>query len=403
MRTRAYPVALVVLAAPLVCAQSTQPPSDSSLLGSVAGHVFCSDTHGPARFARVTIETIEDFKASAAPAHGASSVAVDTKLDGSFLIRSVEPGKYYILAEMPGYLSPLAALAPEEIESPSAEDKEKLRTMLQQVTVVRGQESRLDLRLERGASLSGSVRYDDGSPAAGLFVSLLRKEKDGTLKQASSGLDKLANQQRTDDLGHYRVAALPPAEYMVSVHLRSLTVGMSGPLLGAGGYIEAAATPNVQIYSGGTARRSEAKLISVGNGQDVYGADVTIPISKLHSVSGIVVAKQDGHPLSSGWVSLLDPSDKSTISESWLRLADGGFQMQFVPEGDYVLRVSSAADSVVEHGATLSDPNGTFTRHKVLQSYFDSEQPLNVTGDLSGIVINMIVKVDSGNAKSENF
>jgi hypothetical protein len=352
----------------------------------------------------VTIETVEDFKASAAPAHGASSVAVDTKLDGSFLIRSVEPGKYYILAEMPGYLSPLAALAPEEIESPLAEDKEKLRTMLQQVTVVRGQESRLDLRLERGASLSGTVRYDDGSPAAGLFVSLLRKEKDGTLKQASSGLqDKLANQQRTDDLGHYRVAALLPAEYMVSVHLRSLTVGMSGPLLGAGGYSDVAASQNVQIYSGSTARRSEAKLISVGNGQDVNGADVTIPISKLHSVSGIVVAKQDGHPLSSGSVILLDPSDKNTISESWLRLEDGGFQMQFVPEGDYVLRVSSAADSVVEHGATLGDPNGTFTRHKVLQSYFDAEQPLNVTGDLSGIVINMIVKVDSGSTKSENF
>jgi hypothetical protein len=403
MRTCAYPGALVVLAAALVRAQSTQPPSDSSLLGSVAGHVFCSDTHGPARFARVTIETIEDFKASAAPAHGTSSVAVDTKLDGSFLIRSVEPGTYYILAEMPGYLSPLAALAPEEIGLPSAEDKEKLRAMLQQVTVVRGQESRLDLRLEKGASMSGTVRYDDGSPAAGLFVSLLRKEKGGTLKQASSGLDRFANQHRTDDLGHYRVAALPPAEYMVSVHLRSLKVSMSGPFLGAGGYIEAAATPNVQIYSGSTARRSEAKLISVGNGQDITGADVTIPISKLHSVSGIVVAKQDAHPLSSGSVILLDASDKSTVSESWIRREDGGFAMEYVPEGDYLLTVSSAGDSVIEHRAIPGDPNGTFTRNKVLQSYLDAEQPLNVTGDLSGIVINMTVKVDSGNTKSENF
>ena len=399
MRTCAYAGALVVLAATLVRAQPTQPPSDSSEFGSVAGHVFCSDTRGPARFARVTIETVEDFKASAAPAHRASSVAVDTKLDGSFLIRSVEPGKYYILAEMPGYLSPLVALAPEEIESPSAEDKEKLRTMLQQVTVVHGQESRLDLRLEKGASLSGTVRYDDGSPAAGLFVNLLRKEKDGTLKQASGGLDKFANQQRTDDLGHYRVAALPPAEYMVSIHLRSLTVGTSGPLLGAGGYIEAAATPNVQIYSGSTARRSEAKLISVGNGQDVNGADVTIPISKLHSVSGILVAKQDGHPLSSGSVVLQDPSDKSTITETWVRLEDGRFEMDFVPEGNYLLRVSSAADGVVEHGTSDDNPNVTFTRFKSLQSYLDAEQPLNVSGDLSGIVVNMLVKVDSGETK----
>src|SRR5437868_2430763 len=131
MRTRAYLVALVVLAAALVRAQSTEPSSDPSALGSVAGHVFCSDTRGPARFARVTIETVEDFKASAAPAHRSSSVAVDTKLDGSFVFANVEPGNYYILAEMPGYLSPLAALAPEDIALPSAEDKEKLRAVLQ--------------------------------------------------------------------------------------------------------------------------------------------------------------------------------------------------------------------------------------------------------------------------------
>jgi hypothetical protein len=136
MRTCAYPVALLVLAAALVRAQPTQSPSDSSGFGSIAGHVFCSDTRGPARFARVTIETVEDFKATEAPPHRASSVAVDTKLDGGFLIRSVEPGTYYILAEMPGYLSPLAALAPEEIGLPSAEDKDKLRAMLQYTFVL---------------------------------------------------------------------------------------------------------------------------------------------------------------------------------------------------------------------------------------------------------------------------
>jgi hypothetical protein len=347
----------------------------------------------------VTIETVEDFKATEAPSHQASSVAVDTKLDGSFLIRNVEPGTYYVVAEMTGYLLPLAALSAEDFGLPSAEDKENLRTMLQQVTVIRGRESRLDLRLERGASLSGTVRYDDGSPAAGLFVSLLRKEKDGTFKQVSSGLDRSANQHRTDDLGHYRVTALIPAEYIVSVQLPSLSVSVSGTFLGAGGFIEPAATPNVQIYSGGTARRSEAKLISVGNGQDITGADLTIPISKLHSVRGIVVAKEDGHPLSSGSVILLDPSDKTTVSQSRVGPGDGEFAMEYVPEGNYLLRISDAADGVVEHGTSPGNPNVTFTRFKPLQSYLDAEQPLNVSGDLSGIVVNMLVKVDSSETK----
>ncbi len=406
MQTRTYLGVLLVFAAALLRAQSVQRTSDPSGFGSVAGHVSCADTNAPARFARVTIESVDDFKESPmGVAHSASSVAVDTKLDGSFLIRSVEPGKYYILAEMPGYLSPLAALAPDAIELPSAEDKEKLRTMLQQVTVVRGRESRHDFRLERGASLSGTVRYDDGSPAAGLIVSLLRKAKDGTLQQVSNGLqDRLSGRQRTDDLGHYRVAALSPAEYLVSADLRSASVSMSGgPLLGAGGYSSIGPGHHVQIYSGSTARRSEAKLISVGEGQDIDGADITIPISKLHSVSGIVIAKQDGHPLSSGSVVLLDPSDKSTISEGWVRLEDGRFEMDFVPEGNYLLRVSSAADGVIEHGTSDDNPNVTFTRFKPLQSYLDAEQPLNVSGDLSGIVVNILVKVDSGDTKPESF
>ena len=197
MRIRAYhPWILVVFVAVQFRAQSIQRPSDSSGLGSVAGHVFCADTNAPARFARVTIEAVDDFKgldqngkaSPTAKAHSASSVAVDTKLDGSFLIRSVEPGRYYILVELPGYLSPLAPLTQEAVELPSEEDIKRLRTILQQVTVVRGKVSRLDFRLERGASLSGTVRYDDGSPAAGLSVSLLRKDRDGILKQVSNGL-----------------------------------------------------------------------------------------------------------------------------------------------------------------------------------------------------------------------
>jgi hypothetical protein len=404
MRICAYPVALLALTTPLVSAQPTPSPSDSSGFGSIAGHVICSDTRGPARLARVTIETVEDFKGGEAPKFQASSTAVTTKLDGSFVIRSVKPGTYLILAEMPGYLSP--ALFPVDTKVPSDEDKEKMRAILQQVTVIGGRESRLDLRLEKGASLSGTVRYDDGSPAAGVSVNLLRKEKDGTLKQVSNGLDGIANQHRTDDVGHYRIAALTPADYIVSVHLRRFSVSvMNGSLLGAGGYIEPAATPgipNMQIYSGNTARRQEATPISVGNGQDIGGADITIPISKLHSVSGIVIAKQDGHPINKGSVILLDPSDKSTITETWLRGEDGRFEMDYIPEGNFLLRVSSAADGVVEHGTSPGNPYMTYTRFKTLQSYLDAEQPVNVTGDLSGIVIDMVVKVDSG-TKSEDF
>lgn len=41
-------------------------------------------------------------------------------------------------------------------------------------------------------------------------------------------------------------------------------------------------------------------------------------------------------------------------------------------------------------------------RLRVLQSYLDAEQPLNVNGDRSGIVVNLLIKVDSGNTKPES-
>src|SRR5262249_43925209 len=108
-------------------------------------------------------------------------------------------------------------------------------------------------------------------------------------------------------------------------------------------------------------------------------------------------------PVNKGSVILLDPSDKSTITETWLRGEDGRFEMDYVPEGNFVLRISSAADGVVEHGTSPNNPYATYTRFKASQSYLDAEQPVNVTGDLSGIVINMVVKVDSGSTKSEDF
>jgi hypothetical protein len=73
--------------------------------------------------------------------------------------------------------------------------------------------------------------------------------------------------------------------------------------------------------------------------------------------------------------------------------------MELVPEGNYVLRISSAADSTVEHGSIQGNPSGTFTRLRVLQSYLDAEQPLN----LSGIVVSLFIKVDGGRCEAGKF
>jgi hypothetical protein len=52
--------------------------------------------------------------------------------------------------------------------------------------------------------------------------------------------------------------------------------------------------------------------------------------------------------------------------------------MLFVPEGEYLLKVTNAADGVVE--------NGTFVPRHV---YADAEQPLQVTRDVSGVTVKV--------------
>lgn len=170
MRLRAYARCLLLVA--LVAtgwAQPSQQASETQGFGSVVGHVYCADTNAPARFARVTIEPIEDFVhgVDIRPLAGRipSTTLAETRADGSFSIENVIPGTYYILAELAGYLSPLAEFTSEEIMEPTDLGEKRIRAALQQVTVVRNQASRMDFRIERGAAISGRALYDDGGPS----------------------------------------------------------------------------------------------------------------------------------------------------------------------------------------------------------------------------------------------
>jgi hypothetical protein len=106
------------------------------------------------------------------------------------------------MAEMPGYLSPLANFPFDDLYRPEAEVKERLRRVLQQVTVVGNQVARLDFRLERGGALSGTVHYQDGSPAIGAPTDLMRKDEDGSWRKVSDSMQRrFTAQGATDDLG----------------------------------------------------------------------------------------------------------------------------------------------------------------------------------------------------------
>ena len=87
-------------------------------------------------------------------------------------------------------------------------------------------------------------------------------------------------------------------------------------------------------YSGNVFREKDAKPVEVVAGTERDGADITIPLLGLHTITGSVTALADGHTIESGTVELLFADDKSELRASFIFSDDGHFSLPFVPEGE---------------------------------------------------------------------
>lgn len=381
---------LLVLTAQALLAQ--QSPGDKTAgTSTVSGHVYCADTNAPARMATVMLEPVNLGDTRPADSHGPVATyvsAVQTLLDGSFSIHHVAPGKYYVIASAPGYVSPLAALGVSAADMRKPDDalREKIARVVPQVTVQANLPVSIDVTVERGAAVSGTILYDDGSPAAGLEVRLLIREK-GKWVPVQSGPFDMASQVGTDDRGAYRISGLPAREYLLEADLR-LTKRIY-EFDGHGGTgMSFEPGYSLPVYSGNHWRPNDAAPFSLKQGEERAGEDIEIPVSKLHSVRGTIIAARDGHVVNGGRVALLHADDKSEATTANLAKDETGFTFSFVPEGDYILRVTSASD--VEYKEIANPPLSvppTRTETHVLHSYGPADQALHVEGDVSGLTV----------------
>jgi hypothetical protein len=358
--------------------------------GAVTGHVYLADTNGPARLATVVLEDATPLDSSSRPSSGSASIhmsTVKTLPDGSFAFAQVAPGTYYVHASAPGYISPLdvLALSREQALQPDKEVKERMAAEIPRVRVQAGVAARADILLVRGASVTGTVLYDDGSPAAGLEVNLLVHEKEKWIQPQSDPTGTTPS-GRTDDKGRYYFSGLPPREYLVEVQLdlekTSLEISKNGMWSNGG---ENASVP---IYSGSSFRSKDARPFRLKQGEDRAGEDVEVPLNKLHNVTGIITAARDGHTVNGGTVELLYADDRSQAVHARLTQGDPTFPLHFVPEGDYILRVTDASDVEFKD---VPNASGTFpatrTEAHTLHTYGPSEQALHVDGEVSGLTI----------------
>jgi hypothetical protein len=389
-----------------VAQEQAAPQTAPSPYTTVSGHVTCGDTNHPARFAAVLLipeksqptqtsdwanvknekdvaKLVAKHMSETRKGTGLSAVSA---IDGSFEMPKVPAGTYYVVAELKGYLSPLSALSTGERMSGGADAVKKIQAQAEKI-VVQDAPVRVDVRLERGGSISGVIRYDDGNPAPDVKAIRMVMQEDGKWKVDTFSPLKPAT--TTDDRGHYRISGLPKGKYAVRA---DLPTDQSTTGLGSGSFDM---HPNygdaLVVYSGGVFREKDIKPIEVGAGDDVDGVDLVFPVDNLHLVSGTVTAKTDNHPLNAGWVNLNDAETKAMLRHTQIE-EDGSFKFNYVPEGQYQLVTSRAGDTDKDApGGFVQMVNPTF-----LKKYQDATMPIEVKGDQTGLTVQVAEQPAAG-------
>jgi hypothetical protein len=207
-------------------------------------------------------------------------------------------------------------------------------------------------------------------------------QKDGKWKDLGGSLAPAT----TDDRGRFRFFGLPAGKYAVKAALPTTqtSAGLGADSLSMHMNMGDALT----VYSGGALREKDVKPAEVGPGDQVDGVEVVFPISGLHSISGSVVAKTDNHPINKGAVVLLDSETKAAIRTAMVG-SDGNFRLNYVPEGQYIVHVSGAADTEKSGGGEMESDFGRMMNSKVVKPYSDAELPLLLKSDATWLVLQV--------------
>jgi carboxypeptidase family protein len=368
--------------------QIAKPPKKPKLpTGTITGTVYCADTNLPARGAAIYLLQMERGSNS-------SRNWGTTDLEGRFAMTKVPEGTYYVVAQFPGYLNPVAELTSSRLQAMSDEERKALESRLASVTVSANQPADVSLRLERAAEIDGTVLYDDGSPAIGLRVHLTPKSAlkeqagfENPLLPAVSMMDDLM--RATDDHGRFRILGIPSGEYLVSVWVPTISVNtrtsdflvQAFPSLGS-----------LVLYAGGSTRANKAQIIKVESGDGTKDADITIPLGKLHTIRGHVVLKSDGVDPPAATIKLLY-ADTRELART-VMAPNGAFEIHYVPEDSYILQAVASAEPLPELEPDEDGDEGV----GIISSSFGFSFDMNTEKSAGGAEIPLVVSADVDNA-----
>jgi len=276
----------------------------------VRGVVVAADSGAPLRRAQVRVMS------STAP--GSSSVT-QTDGQGRFEVKDLAAGRYSISASRSGYVT--AQFGQRAFNQPGTPVELTDGQVLDKVTFA----------LARGGAISGRIVDDLGEPVAGAQVMVQRFIfTGGSRRLVGAGAE--GGNDRTDDLGQFRLYGLPPGDYYVSAMLRAMdfmpvnTRTPDGPDNGF-----------APTFYPGVASIAEARRITVRAGQDVPNASFALVTAPLGRITGRVTTSQ-GAPAANAMIMIsarAEPFGMTGMSGGAQVRPDGSFQSSPLAPGAY--------------------------------------------------------------------
>lgn len=244
--------------------------------------------------------------------------------NGRFVFPGLPQGIYRLSASKPGFIE-------------TSYGAKRPGSGVPGTPITLGGDQRVDdivLRLARGGVISGTVTDEFGDAAYAVPVRAMRLGYAGGGRAAQPAANTV-----TDDLGGYRLAGLPPGDYMVSANFPPPADS------------SAAGRGYVPVYFGGTVAPSAAAHVAVGVGRQVPNIDIQLQAMRTSTIAGSVTGPE-GVPTGAR-LQLVDPAMPVANVGVWFRYAtrDGRFSFPGLTPGSYVLNAQAPGGAA---GGTLT-------------------------------------------------
>lgn len=257
---------------------------------------------------------------------------VMTDRDGRFVVPDLEEGSYRVLITRSGYVR-------QEYGQRVFPGQGTL------INLAAGQVFKdLTIHLTRAGNVGGRIVDNDGQPAVGVPLQLLK----AIYNQTGRRIFQNAGNARTNDRGEYRFYWVTPGRYYLAGGSSSGTVGFG---VGTSSPNEPGDSYALTFYPG-TTDIGRAITIEVSPGSE-SNLDFVVPKQQLHTISGKVidpnpVVNPNGTPpavtISLAFQVLTGGNGVFTMGQAYDR-ATGNFVLRDVVPGAYVLQAAAPPSS----------------------------------------------------------